>query len=234
MMGFTDLHCHFLWGIDDGPATEDGMHALLQAAAKQNISRLAATPHVHPGEIPFDRDLYDQRLEEARIYCRDNGLNLSLVSGAEINWTYNTVEALRQGRVHSLNDSEFALIELWQEVSWYEMQSISEKLLRAGFTPIFAHVERYRCFLWQPGKAMRIKENLPVCYQMNASSLLVKGGPVFGHFVKTMLAGEGIDLISSDAHDCHRRPPVMLDAYQALQGRCRAEYAEKLLHFNGV
>ena len=114
----------------------------------------------------------DQRLEEARIYCRDNGLNLSLVSGAEINWTYNTVEALRQGRVHSLNDSEFALIELWQEVSWYEVQSISEKLLRAGFTPIFAHVERYRCFLWQPDKAVSLKRELPVYYQMNAGFLL--------------------------------------------------------------
>ena len=234
MMGFTDLHCHALWGVDDGPDAAAGMHEMVHAAAKQGISRLALTPHAYPGLHPFDRPLYEQRLQEARDYCRESGLDITLLSGAEIAWTHYAVEALRQGQLPTLNQGDHVLIELWPDVSFFEMQNISEKLLRAGYTPIFAHVERYRCFLWQPGKAVRIKEDLPVLYQLNASSLLAGGGPVFRHFMKQMLSAEGIDLVASDAHDIQYRPPRMLDAYQALKMRCRAEYVEKLVHFDGV
>ena len=41
-MRFTDLHQHVLWGMDDGPATPQAMHALLASAQNEGISLIAA------------------------------------------------------------------------------------------------------------------------------------------------------------------------------------------------
>ena len=41
--GFTDLHHHILWGMDDGPKTPEQMHAMLEMAVRDGIERIAAT-----------------------------------------------------------------------------------------------------------------------------------------------------------------------------------------------
>lgn len=232
--GMTDIHQHLLWGIDDGPEHAQGMYDLLHSAHDQQITRIAATPHVYPGVQPFDMALYRKRLEEAQQYCDAQALGITLLPGAEIAWTYQTVEALRTGRAPTLNDSEYALVELWRDITWSEVRNAAQQLLRAGFTPVFAHVERYRCFMWQPGKAIRFKHDLPVCYQVNAPTLLASGGAVFTHFMKTMLDARAFDAIASDAHDCEFRPQQLKAAYDAVQKKCGGKYANRLVNFDGV
>ena len=43
-----DLHSHVLPGVDDGPRTLDESLDILRAAVEDGITRIAATPHVHP------------------------------------------------------------------------------------------------------------------------------------------------------------------------------------------
>lgn len=230
----TDIHQHILWGMDDGPKTPEAMQKMLRAAHGQKIICLCATPHASPGIQPFDRALYDERLKEAQEYCDNNGLDIILLPGAEIAWTYQTVEALRRGAVPTLGNSEYALIELWEDVSWSEVRSAAEQLLRAGFVPIFAHVERYRCFRWQPGKAIALRQELGVGYQVNATTALYPRGLSTRYFLMRMLKAQAIDAIASDAHGFSARPLRMRKAYKALKERCGAEYAARLFHFDGV
>lgn len=234
MSGLTDLHQHILWGMDDGPDSAEGMHAMLEEAHAQQIKRIAATPHAYPGYHPFDQFLYRDRLDEAQDYCRAKGFDITLMPGAEVAWTYQSVMALRKRALPTLNDTDCVLIELWRDIPWQEVRSAAEQLLRAGFTPVFAHVERYRCFLWQPEKALKLKEELPVFYQVNAASVLDGGGPVFKRFIRRMLAEKGIDVIASDAHGNAIRPQRLLEAHQALTETCGAEYADALVNFSGV
>lgn len=233
-MRLTDIHQHLLWGMDDGPADAQTMQDMLWAAHRQGIDKIAATPHACPGVQPFDLQLYHQRLAEAQRYCDENHLGIQLLTGAEIAWTYHTVEALRRKQVPTLAGTNYALIELWHNVTWSEVQSAAEQLLRAGFTPVFAHVERYRCFTWQPGKAIELKEKLPVCYQVNASTVLAQRGLAAKHFLSRMLRDRVIDFIASDAHDCHFRPQCLQEAYRILQKKSDPEYAKVLVKLDGV
>ena len=41
--GFSDLHQHVLWGLDDGPQTPEQMRALLAQNVQSGISLLFAT-----------------------------------------------------------------------------------------------------------------------------------------------------------------------------------------------
>lgn len=230
----TDIHQHILWGMDDGPKTPEAMQKMLRAAHGQKIICLCATPHASPGIQPFDRALYDERLKEAQEYCDNNGLDIILLPGAEIAWTYQTVEALRRGAVPTLGNSEYALIELWEDVSWSEVRSAAEQLLRAGVVPVFAHVERYRCFRWLPGKAIALRQELGIGYQVNATTLLYPRKLSTRYFIMRMLRAKAIDAVASDAHGFPGRPLRMRRAYKALKERCGAEYAKKLFEFDGV
>jgi len=234
MTGFIDIHQHILWGMDDGPASAKGMQAMLRKAHAQKVCCIAATPHAYPGFRPFDLVLYQERLEEARAYCLQERLNIMLMPGAEIAWTYHTVEALRRGQIPTLNDTDYALIELWPNITWGEVRKAAKNLLNAGFTPVFSHIERYRCFVWQPERAIELKNDLPVCYQLNASALLCPGGLIMKHFMRRMLGEQTIDAIASDAHDVQNRPVQMAEVRRALEGQCSAGYARRMMCFEEV
>ncbi len=229
-----DIHQHLLWGVDDGPEKPEGMHALLREAHAQRIDCVYATPHACPGIRPFDRALYEQRLKEAQEYCEENELNVRIFSGAEIAWTYNTVEALRRGQVPTLGGGDYVLIELWEDVSWREVRSAAEQLLRAGYVPVFAHVERYRCFRLQPGRAIRLRQELEICYQVNASAVIKPRGLIQKYFLSRMMRARAIDAIASDAHGYSARPLLMRRAYKAVKSRWGRAYAKKLFNFEGA
>ena len=55
-MGFTDIHSHILYGIDDGAKTLEESLAMLRLAAEAGTTDIVATPHVN-GQFEFDPEL---------------------------------------------------------------------------------------------------------------------------------------------------------------------------------
>src|SRR4029079_2124231 len=49
-VGYTDLHCHLLPGVDDGPSTLDESLAYAAAAVAAGTTTIIAPPHVEPRE----------------------------------------------------------------------------------------------------------------------------------------------------------------------------------------
>lgn len=43
-----DIHCHILWGVDDGPQSPEETEALLNLAKVEGITDIIATPHYTP------------------------------------------------------------------------------------------------------------------------------------------------------------------------------------------
>ena len=227
----TDIHVHLLWGMDDGPDTPDGMYRMLQDAQQQGISRIAATPHVCPGFVPFDAGKYCERLSEAQAYCRAQGWEMDILPGAEIAWTYQTVEALRQGAVPCLGGTDRVLLELWRDISLQEAKTAVLSLIRAGFYPVLAHAERYRCFAWTPRQALRFREETGALFQMNAETLLHPRSAVEARFRNVMLKARAIDAVASDAHGSVGRPVNLRQAFDWLTAHTDEEYARLLTSF---
>ncbi len=44
-----DIHCHYLPGLDDGPADMGESIALLELANNNGITEVILTPHIHLG-----------------------------------------------------------------------------------------------------------------------------------------------------------------------------------------
>lgn len=234
MNGMTDIHQHVLWGIDDGPQRVQEMHAMLREASAQGVRRVFATPHACPGMRPFDRALYDERLWQANAFCREEGLDVELFCGAEIEWTFGAAQAIRRHGLPTLGGTDCLLIELWGNASWRDVRAAATQVLDAGMMPVLAHVERYRCFVLEPRKAIALRKELCVAYQMNAQTALGGGGIMTRRFARRMLEAQAIDAVASDAHNCTTRPQLLGKAYAALRDAYGAAYADALVNYSEV
>lgn len=234
ILGMSDLHQHVLWGLDDGAKTSGEMHEMLKAAHAQKIRRIAATPHACPGYRPFDIGLYRERLAEAQAFCDRNDLDITLMSGAEIMWTYNTVSALRRRQAPTLNDTDCVLIELWENISWDEVRTAIKSILHAGYMPVIAHVERYWSFTFHPKRAIALRSEFPVAYQVNASTIISPATFMQRIFVNRMMNAQAFDVLASDAHNCDSRRIRLSKAYSIAAQQYGSDYAQSLVNFDGV
>lgn len=230
--GLVDIHQHLLWGMDDGAESQQVMRDMLKCANEQKIRRIYATPHAVPGFHSFDTALYTQRLAETKIYASE--YDIQVVSGAEVAWTYRTVDAIKQNCVPTLNGTEYVLLEFWPSVRWDELEMAVKQLLCADYLPILAHVERYRCFFWNLQRAEDLKQQYPVLYQVNASSVLGHGGMLHIQSTKRLLHRQLADVVASDAHNCSSRPVNLLQAYRWLETKYGSDEADRLTHFDEV
>ena len=231
--GLTDIHQHLLWGLDDGPKTEQGTQDMLREADAQGIRQVAATCHACPGFMPFDIGAYRERLARAQDFAKQENLGVTVLPGAEIAWTYQTAEALRQGMYPTLGGTDYVLLELWRDISLQAARDAVNQLIRAGYCPVLAHVERYRCFSWWPKQALRLRVETGALMQVNAATLLHPHGPVERHFVRTMLKEHGLDAIATDAHGTPARPINLRQAHDWLVQHTDADYARALTTFAG-
>ena len=231
--GMTDIHQHLLWGLDDGAQTPESMQDMLLEARRQGISQVAATCHVCPGMEPFDEGLYRERLAEAQAFSHHAGLGVQVLPGAEVAWTYQTVTALRQGKALRLGGTDAVLLELWQDVSLQEARRAVRSLISAGYCPVLAHVERYRCFSWWPQQAVKFRAETGALFQVNAGTLLAPRSLTEKRFVRRLLESRAFDAVATDAHGSQARP-INLQAAQAwLQEHTDAAYAQTLTTFSG-
>lgn len=228
---FCDIHQHVLWGVDDGPHQEETMQAMLEQNAQEGISLVFATSHSDPQLFPLDLTLYRKRLKEANTYCKQRGLNLRVVPGCEIFYRPSVADMLTEGKLLPLGDSRYVLIEFGELVTIQQLQEAADKLYRVGYSPVFAHVERYRCLKRSPKKAMELREDYGVTFQMNCRTITHPHGWMEQFFVYRMLKNHAIDVIATDAHDPVHRPVCMEAARQAVANLCSERYARELTGF---
>ena len=66
-----DMHCHLLYGVDDGPGTMEEAVAMLKEAAKQGIHAIILTPHWRHGMFPYPKDAIEAHYEIVHKYARE-------------------------------------------------------------------------------------------------------------------------------------------------------------------
>ncbi|MCI5565445.1 MAG: hypothetical protein MR400_07105, partial [Clostridiales bacterium] len=131
----------------------------------------------------------------------------------------------------ALGNSRHVLIEFDHNAALSQIGEAADSLYRAGFQPVVAHVERYRCLVRSPRRAMEAREEYGLIYQMNCETVLRPAGLWERRFVEKLLNARAVDAIATDAHDTAQRPVRMLEAYQQLARQYGARYAGRLVRF---
>lgn len=219
-----DLHSHILPGQDDGAQSLEQSLSMARMAVDSGVSVMAATPHCTEEADMQTRAVWEM-LAEA---LQENGIPLRLCPGMEIFGTPDTARLLREGRLLTLNDSRYPLIEFSFHTDGSLETRILKSVIRAGYRPVVAHPERYRCIQRDPGLANAWKR-MGCLFQINRGSLLGR----FGEAARTVafeLVGHGFaSAVASDAHSSRIRTPWMRDVAELLSWEFSEEVARLLL-----
>ena len=226
-MRFSDIHSHFVYGMDDGAQTAQEMEAMLDAAAADGVGRLIATPHMTPGVQPFHEERFWRHLLEARAYCQICRYSLNLYAGAEVLYTPALEHYMSSHALPTLANSQNVLLEFTPTIPFAEIAAAVDLLERNGYIPILAHVERYKALSGL--NIYRLKEQSSALYQVNCSTVIDGEGLFKDMQLSRWFRDELIDYVASDSHNCQARKTRMKKAYTILSKRFGVEYARRLV-----
>lgn len=229
MSAFFDIHHHFLYGLDDGAATKLEMQQMLVEAQKDGIRVILATPHITPGSTPISMELLQAQMEEARRFSQSYGLDLELHLGSEIFYTYHVPRFLSERLLPTMAGTDKVLLEFAPNVTFSEVEDAVLNVLRAGYLPILAHIERYACLMFARQHLDQLKKEYEVFFQINADCILRGRDYVTNRTIKRAILEGSIDFVATDAHNTHRRGSNLQKAYDKLESVYGTACADRLL-----
>lgn len=180
--------------------------AMARASVGQGVTVVAATAHILPGLYHNSGPAIRQATKELQEILDREGIPLRLVSGADVHITPDFVSGLRSGRLLSIADSRYVLVEPPHHTAPPQLEEFFFNLLVAGYVPILTHPERLS---WVPARYDAIKRlvRAGVWMQITAASLAGVFGRNALYWAKRMLDEGRVHVIATDAHDAEHRPP---------------------------
>lgn len=229
----VDIHCHILYGVDDGSDDLAETVEMLRLAERGGTSKVIATPHSNvPGSYRnhWCPEL-EGRLAAVNSELKREGVGVEVYPGQEIFSTPDTARLLRDGKLITLNFSRYALVEFdFYEYS-VEAYAILGQIAAEGYVPVVAHPERYAFVCEEDDAALRLKD-MGCLLQVNKGSLKGSFGMRAKRAAHRLLADGFADFVASDAHSPYVRTPFLADAHEAISVMYSRDYADLLLKTN--
>ena len=201
-----DLHCHILPGIDDGAPDIATAINMARVFAEDGVTTVACTPHILPGLYHNSGPQIRQAVAQLEHAVAENGIPLKLVSGADNHVVPNFLGELRAGKLLSLADTRYVLVEPPHHVAPPRLEEVFFSLISAQYVPILTHPER---LTWiSSGYEALIRLNtVGTWFQVTAGSLAGDFGQNARYWGERLLDEGRVHLLASDAHDLQKRPP---------------------------
>lgn len=207
----TDLHCHLLPGLDDGPATIDDAVALAGALVAAGTRRVVATPHVSHRYGNTAETIADAAAR-LRVALAGRGMELELLTGAEV--AAARLPDLEEAdlRALTLGDGPWLLLEPPLAAEFAYERAV-ELVNAAGLRVLVAHPERCRLFQRDPSRLDALVAG-GARLSITASSLTGSFGRPAQELALQLADRRLVANVASDAHDPWRRSPRLIDELQ--------------------
>jgi protein-tyrosine phosphatase len=221
----VDLHCHILFGLDDGPKLLEDSLAMAEDAIADGITHVVATPHCS------SQFLFDFAAVQAKRDALDEKLHgrLKLATGCDFHLNHENLLAIRKHpEPFCINQKDYLLVEFNEFSIPPAMDQTLHELQLAGLRPIITHPERNPILRSQPERLLHWVR-LGCFAQITAGSLNGVFGPGAKEDAWNWLTGGLIHFVSSDAHNTARRPLKLRFAYDSIAQQLGEETARALL-----
>ncbi|OMF59353.1 tyrosine protein phosphatase [Paenibacillus sp. FSL R5-0490] len=211
-----DIHTHLLFGIDDGCESLNDTLAMAEAAVKEGIHTIIATPHHKNSRYENSKDAILLKTGELNEVLKEKQIPLTVLPGQEPRIYGEILEDYRKGEILTLNNGgQYLFIELPSS----HVPRYTEKLLyeiqMEGLTPIIVHPERNQEIIQEPDILYRLVNNGALT-QVTASSLTGHFGKKIKKFSCQLIEANLTHFISSDAHNLTNRPYRLREAYDEI------------------
>jgi protein-tyrosine phosphatase len=249
-----DLHCHILYGLDDGPRTLEESVQMCQMSYKDGVRTVVATPHTLNDSYQNNRLTIlskVQELKEALTQCglrnSEFGVNdpqsgiplhstldtrhstFEILPGADVHFCDELLSRLDQGTLTTVGDGKrFLIIEFPSHTIPYRAEDLLFQLMARGIAPIISHPERNPGIMLRPERYYEMVR-IGCLGQVTAMSLTGEFGPKIRQFAEKLLKKRLIHVIASDAHGTNGRPPGLTRALREAERIVGEESARKMV-----
>ncbi len=224
-----DIHCHLLFGVDDGAKTIKDSIAMLQDVKKQGVDAMILTPHYRHGMFAYDRRMVDTHFQELLAYAKQAGMRI--YPGCEYHVNSKITDYIRSGRCHTMADTNYVLMEYSYETEYSYIESTTREMIFRGYIPVVAHVERYACMMEEPSNAAELRK-AGALVQVNCDAVLGLDGRRVKKYTKRLLTQGWVDFLASDCHGLEQRACHMGKCYDYVTKKYGEDVARRLMETN--
>src|SRR5436190_17653912 len=108
----TDIHSHFIPGIDDGCKTPDESVALIRSMIELGFRKLITTPHIMSDHFQNNPENILSGLENLRNRLKQEYLNIELEAAAEYYLDDGFLKLLNHGNLLTFGREKYLLVEV--------------------------------------------------------------------------------------------------------------------------
>ena len=228
-----DIHNHILPGLDDGAQDLYDTLEMVEVAAKSGTTAIVATPHCNiPGSYKnYFCEEYKACIQQVRAAVKTEGLPVKILPGAEVLGTSDLPELLQQGKIMTLNQSRYLLMEFFFDEDPTFVNLLLEEVKNLKVIPVIAHAERYKFVQRNPNLVYEWRsKGFPI--QVNKGSLRGKFGATAQDTAYLLMNHHLVSVVASDAHSPHVRTPEMRRAHEQLSMEYPESYVNMLFYEN--
>lgn len=215
-----DLHSHILPGIDDGPESIEQSLALIRAAARNGITHIVATPHIHPGRYPNTSSSLALAFSDFLTSLpsqEDLGVRFALA--AEVRVSDELIYLASSNQLPALGYWEgdlLVLLEMPHSHIPAGLVKLLEWLGKQNIRPLIAHPERNKDIIRDMSRIQPLV-NAGCLFQVTAGALIGQFGEPARIRAEGILKRGLATVLATDTHHIQRRPPNLAE------GRAAAE-----------
>ncbi len=225
-----DTHSHILPDLDDGARNLKESVKMARRAVKERVTTLFATPHAMDGVYNCQKDRILYQCDLLTMELARKRIPITLLPGAEIRITHETVTEYDKGNLLTLGDAgTHILLELPPMFIKEAVVRMIRQFTDRGLIPVIAHPERNPVIM---GDQAALTEFIYQGAQMQVTASSITGG--FGRLaMKTaeqILAMDGEHLLGSDIHPF--RKYNMAKAFKRLKKLFGIKKAEEIAFRN--
>lgn len=195
----TDMHSHFIPGIDDGAKTMDESLEMLMEMHALGYRKVVTTPHIMSDGYKNTPEIILSGLEKLKKSVKQAGIEIEVEAAAEYYFDYAFEKSLPQKDKLTFGQNYL----LW-EMSFLNkpdtMNDVIFEIIRQGYKPVLAHVERYPFFY----NDFAVYENLAgrgALLQLNINSISGYYGPVAKKAAEWLIDKDLISFLGTDCHN---------------------------------
>ncbi|MBT3621593.1 MAG: capsular biosynthesis protein [Flavobacteriales bacterium] len=193
----TDIHSHFIPGIDDGAPDMETTISLIKEMQGLGFKKVITTPHVMSDFYKNSSDIILKGLTDIRSELKVQNINMEIEAAAEYYIDYDFEQKIGKEKFLTFGDN-YILVELSFMEAPKNLFDIIFKLQLEGYKVVLAHPERYAFFTMDDYEELVNRE---VLLQINWLSIIGYYSPQIEQKTKDLISADMVSFIGSDCHN---------------------------------
>ena len=193
----TDIHSHFIPGIDDGAPDMEASITLIKKMQALGFSKVITSPHVMSDFYQNSSEIILNGLADVRAELKVQNINMDIEAAAEYYIDYEFEQKIGKEKFLTFGDN-YILVELsFMEVP-INLFDIIFKLQLEGYKVVLAHPERYGYYKQEDYDNL---VNRGVLLQINLLSLIAYYSPQIKKKTEALISSGMVSLVGTDCHN---------------------------------